>query len=78
MLINNTFAFIEDKIIKAAKFITKKQVFLFHDIGIQLILNRKIMLSQKTRIRDISLIKDYEALTTSLGEVIHTNFLPKE
>lgn len=80
MLANNTFAAIEEKANKTAKFIIKKQVcFLlqtyikFNCILIQPMPNGDITSSHKTRVRGISLIKDYKAFTISFREVMHNN-----
>ena len=40
--------------------------------------NRDIILSQKTRVRGISLIKDYKAFNISFREIVHNNLSLKE
>lgn len=85
MLLSNTFIVIEEEAIKTAKFMTKKRVcFLpktpikFNNTWILLAPNEDIMLSQKTRVRSISLIKDHKTSTTSSREVVYINLSPKE
>lgn len=85
MLANNTFVIMEEEAIKTARFMTKKRVCLlpqmlikFNSTWIQLMPNEDIILSQKTRVGGISLIKDYKAFTTSSRGVVHTNLSPKK
>lgn len=85
MLANNIFAIIEEKVIKIAKFMTKKQVCLLiqtpiklNGIWIQFISNKNIMLNQKTWIRGILLIKNYKVFTTNSKKVVCTNLSLKK
>lgn len=50
----------------------------FNSIWIQLALNWDITLSPETRVKGISLIKDYEASTNKSRGVIRTNLSSKE
>ena len=84
MFSNNTLTSMKEKAIKIAKLITKEQACLllqiakkFNDIWIQLMPNKDITLSQKTRVRSISLIKDHETSINSSKEVVYTNLSPK-
>lgn len=85
MLANNTFAAMEEEVIKTAKFMTKERACLlpqtpikFNGTWIQLMPNGDITLSQETRVGGISLIKDHEASTTTSRRVVRTNLSPKE
>lgn len=85
MLANNIFAAMKEENIKTAKFITKERACLlpktlikFNGTWIQLMPNSNITLSQETRVGGISLIKDYEACTTSSRGVVRTNLYSKE
>ena len=67
MLINDVFAIEKENAIKTINIMTKKRIFLifdisikFNDIMIRLVSNEDIMLSQKTRIESILLMKNYE------------------
>lgn len=77
MLVKNTFAIIKKDAIKTAIIMTNKNIYFtpkipinFNNILIQLAISDDILPSQKTCIRDISLVKNHEVSTTSLRSKI--------